>query len=182
MSKDPAFTTPLSWSTPALASEISSYSLVFLPGGHDAGVRQLLDSAAVHGLLAQYFPLTAKPSKKAVGAVCHGVLALGNATWASGECKGKSLLYEVKSTALPAGFENVAFWGTRLWLGDYYKTYGAGSENVEESVKKTGAEWKGSLMMSPYVSVPFFSAPFFLLPSTLLVLLASCGEYWDPFG
>ena len=47
---------------------------------------------------------------------------------------GKSILHECVTTALPARFEQVAFWGTRLVLGDYYKTYGAGSDDVEVSV------------------------------------------------
>lgn len=29
---------------------------------------------------------------------------------------------------------------TRAFLGDYYKTYGAGSENVEDSVRSTALE------------------------------------------
>lgn len=149
MSKDSAFSTPLSWTTASLGETISSYNLLFIPGGHDAGIRQLLDSDAVHALLSTYFPLATKPSNKAVGAVCHGVLALGNATWKNGSDEGKSLLHNVVSTGLPAGFEKGIYWGTRLWLGDYYKTYGAGSENVEDSVKKAGAQWKGSLGTSP---------------------------------
>jgi hypothetical protein len=48
---------------------------------------------------------------------------------------GKSVIHECVTTALPARFEQVAFWGTRAFLGDYYKTYGAGSDNVEASVR-----------------------------------------------
>ena len=28
----------------------------------------------------------------------------------------------------------MAFWGTRLFLGEYYKTYGVGSDSVETAV------------------------------------------------
>ena len=40
------------------------------------------------------------------------------------------------TTALPNAFEGTAFWATRLVLGDYYQTYGAGSDGVETSVSK----------------------------------------------
>jgi hypothetical protein len=66
---------------------------------------------------------------------------------------GKSVIYECDTTALPARFEQVAYWGTRLFLGNYYKTYGAGSDDVEVSVRKNLAEpekqYKNSLGMSP---------------------------------
>ncbi len=48
---------------------------------------------------------------------------------------GKSIIHECATTALPARFEQIAHWGTRAFLGDYYKTYGAGSDDVEASVK-----------------------------------------------
>jgi len=38
---------------------------VFLPGGHDKGIRQILDSQRVHELLAEYFPLTGSRAKNA---------------------------------------------------------------------------------------------------------------------
>lgn len=49
---------------------------------------------------------------------------------------GKSIIHECHTTALPARFEQVAFWATRAFLGDYYKTYGAGSDDVEVSVRR----------------------------------------------
>lgn len=121
---------PLSWSTPGFS--LNDYDLVFLPGGHEKSVRQVIDSDTVHKLMAEFFPQTKKPGKKAVGAVCHGVMVLSET---KGE-DGKSILYGCKTTALPTRFEQLAFWGTRAFLGDYYKTYGACSENVEESVSR----------------------------------------------
>ncbi|TVY17345.1 Uncharacterized protein LARI1_G003465 [Lachnellula arida] len=104
MCTTPSFQHPLSWTS--MDFSLQSYNLVFLPGGHEKGVRQLIDSPCV-------------------------------------------------TTALPARFEQVAFWGTRAFLGDYYKTYGAGSENVEESVRKRlddpDKQYKNSLGMSPFV-------------------------------
>lgn len=122
------FQHPISWSSPDFSLE--SYNLVFLPGGHEKSVRQLMDSPVIRKHLASYFPATRKPSKKSVAAVCHGVQVLSQTDGAD----GKSVIHECVTTALPTRFEQVAFWGTRAFLGDYYKTYGAGSDNVEESV------------------------------------------------
>lgn len=96
-------------------------------------MRQLIDSPIMHKHLATYFPATVKPSSKAVAAVCHGVMVLSET---EGE-DGKSVIHQCTTTALPARFEQIAFWGTRAILGDYYKTYGAGSENVEQSVSSS---------------------------------------------
>ena len=132
MAATPEFTTPLSWSSPTFS--LSSYNLIFLPGGHEKGVRQLIDSPVMAQHLASYLPQTVKPSTKNVAAVCHGVLALAVARLPDGEHKGKSILHECDTTALPDTFEAVAFWGTRLFLGDYYKTYGVRSDSVETAV------------------------------------------------
>src|SRR6266487_3653669 len=129
MSKTPEFLQPLSWSSQDFTLE--NYNLVFLPGGHEKGVRQLIDSATMHKHLAYYFPTTVKPSSKSVAAVCHGVMVLSETEGTD----GKSIIHECVTTALPARFEQIAHWGTRAFLGDYYKTYGAGSDDVEASVK-----------------------------------------------
>ena len=119
---------PLSWT--ASGFSLDDYNIIILPGGHDKAVRQAVDSPVLQALLVDYFPKTRKPSNKAVGAICHGVLALSNAKDASGQ----SVIHSCDTTTLPGMFESSIFWGTRLFLGDYYKTYGAGSENVEDSV------------------------------------------------
>jgi phosphoribosylformylglycinamidine (FGAM) synthase-like amidotransferase family enzyme len=129
MSKTVEFLHPLSWSSPDFS--LNSYNLVFLPGGHEKGVRQIIDSPIIHNQLAQYFPATKKPSKKTVAAICHGVMVLSETK----DVDGKSIIHECDTTALPARFEQVAFWGTRVFLGDYYKTYGVGSDDVEVSVR-----------------------------------------------
>ena len=120
---------PLAWSDKDFS--LDQFDLLYLPGGHEKRVRQIIDSETLHKLIAAYFPLTRKPGKKAVVAVCHGVLVVSES---KGE-DGKSCIHECNTTSLPAKFEQVAFWGTRAFLGDYYKTYGAGSEDVEDSVR-----------------------------------------------
>lgn len=131
VSQSAEWTNPLSWSSPTFS--LDNFDLVFLPGGHEKSVRQVIDSEAVHKMLLDYFPKTKKPSSKAVAAVCHGVMVLSEAKDES----GRSVLHDVTTTTLPARFEQVAFWGTRMFLGDYYKTYGACSDDVEASVCET---------------------------------------------
>ncbi|KAK3319716.1 class I glutamine amidotransferase-like protein [Cercophora scortea] len=137
---------PRAWTAPAFT--LARFDLVFFPGGHDKGVRQIIDSPVVHKLLLDFFPTTRKPSRKAVAAVCHGVMVLSE----SRDEAGRSVIADCVTTALPARFEQVAFWGTRAVLGDYYKTYGAGSDNVETLVRKalaSPAQYKNSLSPTP---------------------------------
>jgi putative intracellular protease/amidase len=119
---------PLSWTAPGFS--LDDYNLVLLPGGHDKAVRQIIDSKEVHKLMLDYFPRTKKPSNKAVGAICHGVMVLSSAKGNDGQ----SVIHECTTTTLPGLFESSVYWATRAFLGDYYKTYGAGSENTEDSV------------------------------------------------
>lgn len=150
MLASPEHASPLSWSDPGFT--LASFDLVYLPGGHDRGVQQVIESSTVHKHLAEFFPLTRKSStgpQKAVAAICHGPLVLANTI---DPATGRSVLHGCKTTALPAGFEKVAYWGTRLWLGDYYKTYGEGSEDVEVSIRKVlrdGGLFKSSLSPLP---------------------------------
>ena len=120
--------TALSWSTEGFSLE--DYDLVFLPGGHEKGVVQVINSPTVHRLMAEYFPQTLKPSRKSCAAICHGVMVLSESSLPDGKC----VIHDATTTALPGAMEQSIFWGTRLVLGDYYKTYGAGSESVETSV------------------------------------------------
>ncbi|KAK3381791.1 class I glutamine amidotransferase-like protein [Podospora didyma] len=151
MTQTHEWTLPRSWTAPAFS--LAPFDLVFLPGGHDKAVRQIIDSKVMHKLLVDFFPTTRKPSRKAVGAVCHGVMVLSESRDANNG--GRSVLSDCVTTALPARFEQVAFWGTRVFLGDYYKTYGAGSENVEPSVRKALADpqqFKTNTSLSPFVA------------------------------
>jgi hypothetical protein len=74
MSSAPEFMTPVSWTRPGFT--LNPDNPVFLPGGHEKGVRQVIDSPFVQSQLATYFPQTLKSSKaaKAAVAICHGVL------------------------------------------------------------------------------------------------------------
>ena len=96
---------------------LAPYDLVFLPGGHEKGVVQVINSPVTHKLMVDYFPQTRKPSKKNVAAICHGVMVLSESSLPD----GKSVLHDATTTALPGFMEQSIFWGTRLFLGDYYK-------------------------------------------------------------
>ena len=109
---------------------LEPFDLVFLPGGHEKGVVQVINSPVTHRLMADYFPKTRKPSKKNVAAICHGVMVLSESSLPD----GKSVLHDATTTALPGFMEQGIFWATRAFLGDYYKTYGAGSDSVQTSV------------------------------------------------
>ena len=120
---------PLAWSAPDFS--LDPYDLVLLPGGHEKSVRQVIESPIVHKLMLDYFPKTKKPSQKVVAAVCHGIMVLSE----SKDEHGHSVIHDCVTTALPTRFEQTAYWSTRAFLGDYYKTFGHGSENVQESVR-----------------------------------------------
>lgn len=63
----PAFQAPLSWSKEDFSLE--EYDLVLLPGGHDKGVKQLIESPTLRQKLIDYFPGTEAGGKKTVAAI-----------------------------------------------------------------------------------------------------------------
>lgn len=141
--------TILAWTETSFS--LDTYELVFLPGGHEKGVKQVIDSPEVHKLLLEYFPKTRKPSNKSVAAICHGVMVLSESL----QPDGKSVIHDATTTALPGTMEQGIFWGTRAFLGDYYKTYGPNSDSVQTSVSNRlddpEKQYFSSLSMSPFV-------------------------------
>ncbi|EFY94160.2 ThiJ/PfpI family protein [Metarhizium robertsii ARSEF 23] len=138
----------LRWSTAGF--DLDAFDAVFLPGGQEKTIRQLIDSPVVHKLLADYFPQTRKPAGKAVGAICYGVKVLAQAKGPD----GRSILYGRTTTTLPALFEKAAFWVTWPFMGDYFKVYGASGEDVEASVVKVLSDpacLKSSWALAPFV-------------------------------
>ncbi|KAJ9615786.1 hypothetical protein H2200_001863 [Cladophialophora chaetospira] len=147
-----AFQHPRSWTDASFS--LKEYDCVVLPGGHDKGVRQIIDSERIHQLLAEYFPLTKKPSSKCVAAICHGVQVLAASEYSIGDMAGKSVLADVKTTALQGFHEQFIYYATMLFLGDYYKTYGHGTPSVQEIVTKRlekPEQFQGSLQFAPFV-------------------------------
>lgn len=88
---------------------LDPYDLVFLPGGHEKGVVQVINSPIVHKMMVDYFPQTKKPSKKSCAAICHGVMVLSESSLPN----GKSVIHDVTTTALPGAMEQGIFWATR---------------------------------------------------------------------
>jgi putative intracellular protease/amidase len=108
---DAQFANPLAYAD----VDIAPAGGLFIPGGHAKGVRTLLESSA-----AQAIAVNAMTAGIPVGAVCHGVLLLARSIDAS---TGRSVLYGRQTTALTAALEYAGWALTRLWLGDYYRTY-----------------------------------------------------------
>jgi protease I len=119
MAANAAFRAPIRYE----AIRLQDFDALILPGGHAKGMRPYLESAVLQAHVAAFFEV-AKP----VGAICHGVLlaARSQTRW------GKSVLNARKTTGLTRQLEMTAWWMTRIYLGDYYRTYPV---TVEDEVR-----------------------------------------------
>ncbi len=121
MEKNIFFTRPLTYKE---VCEID-FDVLFLPGGHDKGVKEYLESEILQKLIADFFT-----AQKPVAAVCHGPLLVARSIHPA---TGKSVIYDFKTTALLKRQERLAYNLTKFWLGDYYLTYPRSS--VEDEIK-----------------------------------------------
>ena len=119
MIASPEFRSPTHYE--AIADQ--SFEALLLPGGHAKGMRPYLELLLLQKKVASFFA-----QDKPVGAICHGVVLAARSKAGS----GKSVLHGRKTTALLRGQELLAWNMTRLYLGDYYRTY---PMTVEEEVK-----------------------------------------------
>lgn len=103
----------------------SDFDGIVLPGGHDKGVKEYLESEVLQSLIVDFFE-----AKKIVGAICHGVVLAARSI--NNDTK-KSVIHSYKTTALLKSQELLAYNLTRLWLKDYYLTYPG--TTVEDEVK-----------------------------------------------
>lgn len=139
MSESASCRSPKSWTSTGFS--LLEYDVLILPGGHDKGVKQIIESESLAEHLREFFPLTRGEvvgKKKVCGAIwyeshimglailcstvricSHGVLVLA---WAK-DVQGNSLLYDRKTTTLPEYLEKMAYLLTAPVLGDYYRTY-----------------------------------------------------------
>ena len=85
-------------------------------------MRAYLESHRLHGLIHDAFA-----DNKPVGAICHGVVLVARSLGAD----GSSVLHGRQTTALLQSQELLAWSLTRVWLGDYYRTY---PQTVQEEV------------------------------------------------
>ena len=120
MENSEEFNHPIKW------EEVNwqEYDGLLLPGGHDKGVREYLESQVLQKMVARFFE-----SKKPVAAICHGVVLAAR----SKRDNGESVLLGKKTTSLLAQQELLAYGLTCLWMKDYYRTY---PQTVEAEVKE----------------------------------------------
>ncbi|MEH6587112.1 MAG: type 1 glutamine amidotransferase domain-containing protein [Halioglobus sp.] len=105
-----AFNSPLSYEQAAAGN----FDALMLPGGHAKSVKPYLESELIQQIAAGYID-----DNKPVGAICHGVLVLARAK----RKDGSPVLQGRKVTSLVNRLENTGYQLTRLWMGDYYRTY-----------------------------------------------------------
>jgi protease I len=105
------FTTPLKYTD----VKVDDFDGLLLPGGHDKGVKEYLESEILQKLVVGFFN-----EKKPVAAVCHGVLIPARSIDPKSQ---KSVIYDYQCTGLLKRQELTAYHLTRLWLNDYYLTY-----------------------------------------------------------
>jgi putative intracellular protease/amidase len=128
MLKNESFGKPLEY---AAALE-SDFDALYLPGGHDKGVKEYLESELIQMLVVDFFK-----AGKPVAAICHGVVV---AARSNDPKTGKSVIHDFTTTALLKSQELAAYNLTRLWMGDYYLTYPG--TTVEDEVKSTMSDDK----------------------------------------
>ncbi|KAH8832730.1 class I glutamine amidotransferase-like protein [Flagelloscypha sp. PMI_526] len=133
-----SFLTPKSWSNDAF--DLMQYDVLLLPGGHDKGVKQIIESESLKKHLPRFFEATkGDGDKKVVAAICHGVMVLSTTT---SPVTSKSLLYDRATTTLPVHLERLAYLATAPVLGDYYRTYpGKYTANLVQSALKEPAQF-----------------------------------------
>ncbi len=121
MQASQAFTNPQAY--PDVVPD--DYAGIYLPGGHDKGVKEYLEAETLQNIIPHFFM-----QNKKVGAICHGVILLARSI---NPMTHKPVIYPYKTTALLKSQELLAYNLTRLWLDDYYLTYPG--LTVEDEVK-----------------------------------------------
>jgi protease I len=111
MEKSEVFCSPLKYDEVFEAN----FDAILLPGGHDKGVKEYLESSILQKCIVDFFY-----ANKPVAAICHGVVLVARSIHPITQ---KSVLYDYKTTALLSSQELLAYTMTRLWLNDYYLTY-----------------------------------------------------------
>ncbi len=129
MLKSDAFQNPIKYSD----IKAEEYDAIILPGGHAKGMREYLESNEIKRAIVFFFE-----NNKPVGAICHGTLVVARSISTR---TGKSVLYEKNSTGLTFVQEMIAWNLTRLWMGDYYRTYPVPMETELRSFLKLKSQF-----------------------------------------
>jgi len=127
MEKSAAFNKPLKY----IDVKAEDFDGLLLPGGHDKGVKEYLESVVLQKLVVDFFH-----ENKPVGAVCHGVLIPARSIDPQTQ---KSVIYDYKCTGLLKRQELTAYHLTKLWLADYYLTYPE-TTTEDELIKSLGSK------------------------------------------
>ncbi len=131
LERAPEFSATLAWEE----LDPAGYDGLVLAGGHAPGMRQYLGSAVLRERVAAFWA-----SGRPVGAICHGVLVLARTI---DPATGHSLLYERRTTCLPAAMERVAYALTAWRLGRYYRTYPAYVQHEVTAALASPAQFAG---------------------------------------
>ena len=115
------------FNNPKRYSEINveDYLGLILPGGHDKGMKEYLESQILQKAVTGFFK-----SNKPIGAICHGLVLAARSIDSE---TNKSIIANYKVTSLLKYQELLVYNMTRLWLKDYYLTYPG--LTVEDEVK-----------------------------------------------
>lgn len=111
LEKNKSFCNPIKYTD---AKELN-FDAIFLPGGHDKGVKEYLESKVLQNLVVAFFK-----AEKPVAAICHGVILAARSIHP--ETK-KSVIHQYKTTCLLKAQEMLAYKLTKSKLKDYYLTY-----------------------------------------------------------
>ena len=115
MRESEAFQKPLTWAGLGGLSFGEDVDGLVLAGGHAPGMKVYLESEAVQRVVVDAMKASAP-----VGAICHGVVVMARSVDPD---TGRSVLHGRKTSALLEDQEMAAWWMTRAWLKDYYRTY-----------------------------------------------------------
>lgn len=111
MAKAVEFRNPVSYAS----SDPDDFDAILLPGGHDKGMREYLESKELQDKIVSIFR-----HSKPLGAICHGVLLAARSI---DPMTNKSVLFGYQTTSLLASQERMAYNLTKWWVKDYYLTY-----------------------------------------------------------
>jgi protease I len=116
-----------------------NYDALLLPGGHDKGVKEYLESKILQQLVVTFFI-----KQKPVAAICHGVVLVARSIDPNTQ---KSVIHTYKTTSLLKSQELVAYNMTKLWMQDYYLTYP--EITVEDEVRAVLSDSKNFIKGPP---------------------------------
>lgn len=128
------------WKAPLAYDAVrpTEFDGLLVPGGHEAGMRTLLESESARTICAHFFT-----KEKPVAAICHGVLLAARTI---DPATGASVLRGRRTTCLPKTMELGAWMITAPLLGRYYRTYDVSVEaEVAEAVTASGSLERGPL-------------------------------------